>query len=280
MPDATYPRNRPKFYAHRYCRLLTKTCAAQEIGHIAFCLCVTIAMLEDSKRYKGPVTFYNGQLLPLVGVAKWESLDSARNSAIAAGWLHYVPGGTRRPGLYWVTIPSELDDIPDSACDETPQGLYPVHGDNHGDNAGYNAGYNAGDNGGEPSTLFPKNPSPAPNGRKRPGEGMDFSDFQETWNNTPGVRKCIAANKGRVGAFKARMKESVFLDGWRTALAKFPLKCFASKPDGWQPDIDWFLRPNNVTSILEGKFDWTHSNGQHAEPQPACKDQEGIFQEL
>jgi hypothetical protein len=28
-----YPQNRPPYFAHRYCRLLTKTCAAQEIGH-------------------------------------------------------------------------------------------------------------------------------------------------------------------------------------------------------------------------------------------------------
>jgi chromosome segregation ATPase len=45
-----YPK-RQAYFAHRYCRLLTKTCAAQEIGPIAFVLCVTIAHTEDAKRY-------------------------------------------------------------------------------------------------------------------------------------------------------------------------------------------------------------------------------------
>ena len=220
MPDTTYPK-RPKFYAHRVCRYLTKTCAAQEIGHIAFTLVVTIAHQEDAKRYTGPVTFYNEQLMPVIGVRKWEALDNARNRAVNAGWLVYVPGrnGWHEPGRYWVTIPAGLDDLQDGSCDESsypvPHAPYPAKGDGQGDGQGYGDGDGRGYGGGELSSLFPKNPSPAPNGRKRPGEGMDFSDFQETWNNTPGVRKCMAANKGRVGAFKARMKESVFLDGWR-----------------------------------------------------------------
>ena len=75
----TYPRNRPKFFAYRYTRLLVKTCAMQEIGHIAFALCVAIVHTEDAKRYKGPVTFFNGQLMPIIGVRRWESLDAARD---------------------------------------------------------------------------------------------------------------------------------------------------------------------------------------------------------
>ena len=50
--SATYPKRHP-YFAHRYIRLMTKTCAANVIGHIAFCLCVTIAMLEDSKAIQG-----------------------------------------------------------------------------------------------------------------------------------------------------------------------------------------------------------------------------------
>jgi hypothetical protein len=121
-----YP-DRKTYFAHRYCRLLTKTCAAQEIGHIAFVLCVTIAHQEDSKRYTGPVTFFNEQLMPLIGVAKWESLDGARRRATQAGWLYYEPGnrGQRLPGRYWVTIPQGLDDVADANCDESH---YPANG--------------------------------------------------------------------------------------------------------------------------------------------------------
>lgn len=125
--SSQYP-DRQRYFAHRYCRLLTKTCAAQEIGHVAFVLCVTIAHQEDSKRYKGPVTFYNEQLMPLVGVHKWDSLDNARKRAADAGWLHYEAGnrGQRLPGRYWVTIPVGLDDLADVPCDETQ---YPTKGE-------------------------------------------------------------------------------------------------------------------------------------------------------
>lgn len=117
--ESTYPK-RAAYFAHRYCRLLTKTCAAQEVGPVAFVLCVTVAHLEDAKRYSGPVTFYNEQLMPLAGVTKWRSLNRARERAAAAGWLHYEPGnkGQRMPGRYWVTIPERFVAIDDTPCDE------------------------------------------------------------------------------------------------------------------------------------------------------------------
>ncbi len=157
-----YPQ-RSSHFAHRYTRLLTKTCAAQEIGHVAFVLCVTIAHQEDAKRYKGPVTFFNEQLMPPIGVAKWEALDHARARAVKAGWLHYEPGnrGLREPGRYWVEIPSAIDDLSDAPCDETQYPAkgesvesqsrthsliqYPAKGDRDGDRPG--------DRDGEHSTL-------------------------------------------------------------------------------------------------------------------------------
>jgi hypothetical protein len=115
-----YPQREP-FFAHRYCRLLTKTCAAQDIGQTAALLCMTIAHIEDSKRYSGPVSFYNEQLMPLIGITKWESLDIARKRAVRFGWLQFEPGnrGRREPGRYWVTIPNSASELDDSPCDES-----------------------------------------------------------------------------------------------------------------------------------------------------------------
>lgn len=129
-----YPVGRPAFFAQRYIRLLTKTCAAQSAGTNAFALCVIIVTTEDAKRYTGPVTFYNEQLLPILGVRKWESLDRARKAAIESGWLHYEapPNGASKPGRYWVTIPGDVSEIPDGGCDEG-QEPYPENGDGKGD---------------------------------------------------------------------------------------------------------------------------------------------------
>ncbi len=82
------------------------------------------------------------------------------------------------------------------------------------------------------------------------------TEFVAAWNQTEGVTRCrteILDGKRRKH-FRARARE----DGWdwRAALAKFPLRCTLNDPDPWRPDLDWFLKPGSVGSILEGKYDW------------------------
>lgn len=109
---------RPPYFANRVLRLAIKTALAQHCGTEGLALLCVIAMTEDARRYRGPVTFWNEQLLPLVGFAKWERLDRARQSLIDAGWLVYEPGGRHRPGRYRVTIPPDLEAVADVAVDE------------------------------------------------------------------------------------------------------------------------------------------------------------------
>lgn len=112
-----YPK-RERFYSHRFCRLLTKCCAAQEIGTEACWMLTVIVHQEDAKKYKGPVSYWNEQLMPLCGFGGRTRLVLARSKAIEAGWLHYEAGGKGRPGLYWTLIPDQYADIPDSPMDE------------------------------------------------------------------------------------------------------------------------------------------------------------------
>jgi hypothetical protein len=92
--------------------------------------------------------------------------------------------------------------------------------------------------------------------------------FVTTWNATPGV----IANRGdrltnsRRAAFRARMKEPGWWDDLLRALAKFPLKCTTSNPSGWKPDTEWVLRPDSVTRILDGKYDWTKQSEMTPSP--------------
>lgn len=132
---------RPAFFANRVLRLATKTTLAQHLGSDVLTLLCVIAMTEDARRYRGPVAFYNDQLLPLVGFAKWDRLEKARRKAIDAGWLSHEPGGRHRPGLYRVTIPKELESVEDAPVDEGPT---PGEGYQAGYEAGYRAGFEAG----------------------------------------------------------------------------------------------------------------------------------------
>ena len=111
-----YPE-RESHFAHKLTRLLGRTCAAQEIGHVAWCLVAHIAHTEDAARYRRPVTFWNHQLESVLGLS-WGRLDRARKRAVAAGWLHYERQANRRVGKYWCLIPQEHQDLPDSPVDE------------------------------------------------------------------------------------------------------------------------------------------------------------------
>ncbi len=122
---------RPQFYAMRVLRLATKTALAQHHGTDVLALLTVIACQEDARRYRGPVAFFNAQLLPLLGFRKWERLDRARRAAIKAGWLLYVAPatGSRQPGLYRTTIPTSAEDLIDSPVDEGPTpSPYPSNG--------------------------------------------------------------------------------------------------------------------------------------------------------
>lgn len=88
----------------------------------------------------------------------------------------------------------------------------------------------------------------------------DTAEVLAAWNATPGVLQARRIVGKRQTHLAARLRDSAW--DWRAALAKFPLKCFSGEPDGWRPNIDWFLRPDTVTAILEGKYDWSKANGK------------------
>jgi hypothetical protein len=113
---AEYPTRDP-YYAHKLIRLMIRTCAAQEIGTDGFLLVTVIAHTEDAKRYTAPVTFWNEQLVSVLGFSSWGKLDRARKRAVAAGWLHYEGGTKGRVARYWTTIPATYLEVPDGSTE-------------------------------------------------------------------------------------------------------------------------------------------------------------------
>jgi hypothetical protein len=95
-----------------------KVCLANQIGPEACYLLTTVAMIEDAKSYRGAVTFFNEQLMPLVGCRSVDSLARFRSKCVEAGWLHYKPGGKGIPGTYWVVVPAEFERMDDVPVDE------------------------------------------------------------------------------------------------------------------------------------------------------------------
>src|SRR5579885_1409593 len=120
MDTPKYP-TRPRFFAYRFVRLMAKVCLANELGTDAFTLLAVVAHTEDAKGYSEPVTFYNEQLLPMVGLGSVDTLDRVRRKVTDAGWLVYLAGGRRRAGRYWVTIPARFARFDDAPSDERPE---------------------------------------------------------------------------------------------------------------------------------------------------------------
>ena len=104
---AAYPRNRSDSHANHVISLLSKSCAAEEIGIDGCWLVTCIAMAEHSKKYSGPVRFWSAQLLPVLGMKDYHQLRRTRKKAVAAEWLCFQNGNKGMAAKYWSIIPKE-----------------------------------------------------------------------------------------------------------------------------------------------------------------------------
>ncbi len=115
----SYPKREPCF-AHKFVRILHKSCAAQEIGRDACWLLTVIAHTEDAARYVGPVTFWNSQLMETLAFKSPKQLNDARSRAIDAGWLIYDREHDRSAGRYFVLIPVRYAPLSDAPLEAAP----------------------------------------------------------------------------------------------------------------------------------------------------------------
>lgn len=90
-----------------------------EIGADVCWMLTVIVMQEDSVKYSKPINYWNSQLQTLCGFGSKKRLVTARSKAIGAGWLHYVQGDKRKPGIYWVTLPDGLSISDGGSCHES-----------------------------------------------------------------------------------------------------------------------------------------------------------------
>lgn len=101
--------------------------------------------------------------------------------------------------------------------------------------------------------------------------------FAAAWNAAPGVQPVTVFSSGRVSMLRARLGEFVKISAveipWLDALCevipqKFPLRFTRGDPKGWQPGVDWILKPDSLPAIIEGKYDWEKKNGRQRDIGP------------
>lgn len=114
-----------------------------------------------------------------------------------------------------------------------------------------------------PSSLNPSTPLPPSS-----GGSLSAADFLTAWNQVPTFvhARGLAGARGR--HFQARAREADWLQHWQEALgraSRCPF-CGGANDRGWRATVDWFLRPDTVTKILEGVYDRL---GRGPPPRPA-----------
>ncbi|WP_437188296.1 hypothetical protein SH668x_001734 [Planctomicrobium sp. SH668] len=273
MNAPTYPQ-RDSFFAHKFCRLMVKVCLANELGADACYLLMVIAHTEDAAHYRRATTWFNGQLMTVLGISQQKTLIRIRKTLIDAGWLHYEEGGKGKAGRYWVLIPQEaigIDDQPSDEGDSMPVALSEIQRNGNQEDKSSTAhchsnGKRSGSDRHNHSTLSqtpPLIPTPLEEGEKPPPPPTkEFQDVVDAWNNLPApFPKCSKISGKRKAALKSRLSDRDWRESWPAALARLPISPFlrGENERGWVADVDFFLKTDSVTKILEGKYS---SNGK------------------
>jgi hypothetical protein len=91
------------------------------------------------------------------------------------------------------------------------------------------------------------------------GEGEKPPDkFQRLWTELPNPFPKISKwTEARANAFRARLKDSFWAENYEAGLKRIAGLdfCKGINDRGWILDVDFFLKPESLAKILEGKYD-------------------------
>jgi hypothetical protein len=94
--------------------------------------------------------------------------------------------------------------------------------------------------------------------KKKDKEGSAFgAEVVALWNSLEGFAKVKALAATRRSHLKARLEDSYFASEYPNAMlrmASCPFLC-GKNDRGWVADFDWFIKPDSVAKIMEGKYD-------------------------
>jgi hypothetical protein len=82
----------------------------------------------------------------------------------------------------------------------------------------------------------------------------------EVWNAlADGVKlpRCLTVSDKRRRTIEARARDGFFAANWRAAMDKVCASefCKGKSERGWVATFDWFIQPDSVAKIMEGKYD-------------------------
>jgi hypothetical protein len=83
-----------------------------------------------------------------------------------------------------------------------------------------------------------------------------ISILTERWNAIDGVVKVHEWTEKRRNQLRTRLRDPTWLDKALEAISRIPECPFllGDNDRGWRADMEWFLRPDSVAKVLEGKY--------------------------
>jgi len=86
---------------------------------------------------------------------------------------------------------------------------------------------------------------------------VEISEILKVWNSLKNIPRVQKLNPDRKKHLTARLKDSYFRDNWKEGIERIAKSdfCAGKGNTGWKADFDWFINPNTLPKIIEGKYD-------------------------
>lgn len=112
----------------------------------------------------------------------------------------------------------------------------------------------------------PPTPTKAPTVVVAPLPVATVKDVFDAWNMLGVVPKCLIVSDQRRRKIELRLRDPFFRDNWRPATDRIKRShfCQGGNDRGWKANFDWFIQPDSVAKLMEGKYEnngGTRTNG-------------------
>ena len=117
---------------------------------------------------------------------------------------------------------------------------------------------------------------PAPAIEKTKSMLPEMQEVFDAWNLLTGFPRCLLISDKRRRQLEARLRDPFFSANWRAGLAKLPASNFLrgqTDRGSWKANFDWFIQPDSLAKILEGKYD----NNENPHSNPASNDRNAVM---
>jgi uncharacterized protein YdaU (DUF1376 family) len=89
-------------------------------------------------------------------------------------------------------------------------------------------------------------------------QSSEIAEVFDAWNGKAKLPQCLVVSDKRRQSLKARLNNPFFKSNWRAALEKVVNSPFCrgeTESGDWKASFDWFITPDAVLKIMEGKYD-------------------------